>query len=83
MVFVSNRPGTIGITDIFISFRKDDKWSIPRDLGPSVNTPGIANMAPALSPDGNTLYFVNNNVPDRGIPQRTSGLRRPGRAEIR
>jgi hypothetical protein len=70
MVFVSNRPGTIGITDIFISFHKDDKWSTPRDLGPSVNIPGIATMAPALSPDGNTLYFVNNNVPDRGIPQR-------------
>ena len=70
MVFVSNRPGTIGITDIFISFHKDDKWSIPQDFGPSVNIPGIANMAPALSPDGNTLYFVNNNVPDRGIPQR-------------
>jgi hypothetical protein len=70
MVFVSNRPGTIGVTDIFISFHKEDKWSTPHDLGPSVNIPGIANMAPALSPDGNTLYFVNNNVPDRGIPQR-------------
>ena len=70
MVFVSNRPGTIGITDIFIAFLKDGKWSIPRDLGPSVNIPGIANMAPALSPDGNTLYFVNNKVPDHGFPQK-------------
>jgi Tol biopolymer transport system component len=70
MVFVSNRPGTIGITDIFIAFLKNDKWSIPQDLGPSVNIPGIANMSPALSPDGNTLYFVNNKVPDHGFPRK-------------
>jgi WD40-like Beta Propeller Repeat len=70
MVFVSNRPGTIGITDIFISFHKGDKWSIPQDLGPSINISGVANMAPALSTDGNTLFFVNNNVPDKGPPQQ-------------
>jgi hypothetical protein len=70
MVFVSNRPGAIGITDIFISFHKDDKWSIPQNLGPTVNVRGIANMAPAISPDGNTLYFVNNSVPGQGTPKR-------------
>lgn len=70
MVFISNRPGTIGITDIFIAFLKDNKWSIPQDLGPSINSPGIANMAPALSPDDHTLYFVNNRVPNQGLPQK-------------
>lgn len=70
MVFVSNRPGSIGTTDLFISFHKDDRWSIPLNLGPSINIAGVANMAPALSPDGNMLYFVNSNVPDQGNPQR-------------
>jgi Tol biopolymer transport system component len=70
MVFVSNRPGTVGITDIFISFHKADAWSIPQDLGGPVNIPGVASMAPALSPDGDTLYFVNSHVPDGGIPQQ-------------
>lgn len=70
MVFVSNRPGTIGATDIFISFRKDGKWSIPQNLGPSINITGVANMAPALSTDGNTLYFVNGNVPRQSTPGR-------------
>ena len=70
MVFVSNRPGTVGITDIFISFRKDGKWSIPQNLGPSVNIPGVATMAPALSTDGHTLYFVNGNVPRQRMPGR-------------
>jgi WD40 repeat protein len=70
MVFVSNRPGSIGPTDLFISFHKDDQWSIPQDLGPSINKAGVANMAPALSIDGTILYFVNNSVPDQGKPHR-------------
>jgi hypothetical protein len=70
MIFVSNRPGSIGITDLFISFHKEDQWSIPQDLGPSINKSGVANMAPALSPDGTLLYFANSYVPGQGNAQK-------------
>jgi hypothetical protein len=72
MIFVSNRPGSVGITDLFISFHKDDQWSIPQDLGPAINKAGLANMAPALSTDGTMLYFVNNSVPGQGNAQKLS-----------
>jgi Tol biopolymer transport system component len=63
MLFVSNRPGGLGVSDLYISFHKDKEWSKPQNLGPAINTPGIANMAPALSIDGSILYFTNNSGP--------------------
>jgi len=41
LYFSSNRPGGLGSNDIYVTTRLDDsweKWSEPRNLGPSVNT---------------------------------------------
>jgi hypothetical protein len=54
----SNRPGGLGLTDIWTSDRRHPagSWSPPSNPGPAVNSPA-AETRPSLSSDGNTLYF--------------------------
>ncbi|MCF6243287.1 MAG: OmpA family protein [Bacteroidales bacterium] len=55
--FVSNRPGGKGAFDIWYSFlQKNGKWSIPVNLGDSINTKEDE-LAPFIHYDGKTLYF--------------------------
>jgi Tol biopolymer transport system component len=58
MFFFSNRPGTIGMADIYAASRAatSDPWSAPVNLGPNVNSVD-AETRPSLSADGVTLYF--------------------------
>lgn len=58
MVFVSDRPGTLGALDIYRSTRATDTdaWSAPVNLGPSVNT-AAGESRPSLSGDGLRLHF--------------------------
>ena len=61
----SNRPGTMGQTDLMVSTRATtgDAWSTPVFLGTPVNTPGF-DQAPALSFDRHTLFYVSTgNLP--------------------
>jgi WD40 repeat protein len=57
----SNRPGGIGSGDIWVSTRATtlDPWSPPVNVGPPVNSIYF-DGAPALSSDGETLYFYSN-----------------------
>lgn len=62
----SNRPGTSGPLDIWVSQRActdgDDPacaWQTPVNLGAPVNGPG-ADFAPNLSGDGHLLFFASN-----------------------
>lgn len=58
--FSSNRPGGYGGKDIYrIKKLPNGKWSIPFNLGPSVNTE-YNDDDPFLHPDGVTLYFSSN-----------------------
>ncbi len=55
--FSSDRPGGIGGTDLYIITKKSDgKWSLPTNLGPSVNTK-YNEDAPYFHPDGKMLFF--------------------------
>ncbi|MCB2378883.1 hypothetical protein LGH70_14875 [Hymenobacter sp. BT635] len=56
LLFISDRAGGFGGTDIYMSYRQGNGWSSPRNLGPQVNTAG-SDFCPALSADGRTLYF--------------------------
>jgi hypothetical protein len=58
LFFFSNRPGTLGMADIYAATRnkKRDAWSEPLNLGGSVNT-AAAETRPSVSADGTTLYF--------------------------
>ncbi len=58
MILSSNRPPSLGGTDLFVSTRAStsDPWSAPVSLGPVVNS--VADDAqPELSFDGTALYF--------------------------
>jgi hypothetical protein len=58
LVLSSNRTGTLGAQDIWVSTRKrlGDPWSAPVNLGPAVNT-AAAETRPSLSARGGTLLF--------------------------
>jgi hypothetical protein len=57
MFFDSNRPGTAGLADIWVSTRAttSDPWSPPVNVG-SLNSAAL-DARPSLSFDGRSLYF--------------------------
>jgi hypothetical protein len=47
-------------TDLYISYRlKNNKWTEPKNLGPSINTEGCFDLCPKISPDGKYLFFIS------------------------
>ncbi len=67
LFFPSNRPGGYGSWDLYVTMRKtkEDPWSPPVNLGPTVNT-ASAEMAPSISHDGRDLYFSDFGGPRPG-----------------
>lgn len=65
VVFSSNRAGTLGAQDIWISTREsiDDPWSAPVNLGADVNT-GAAETRPSLSWGAGRLLFGRTPGPE-------------------
>ncbi|MFW5700300.1 MAG: hypothetical protein ACOCWM_01310, partial [Cyclobacteriaceae bacterium] len=58
LIFTSNMPGGYGGTDLYYSFKENDRWSIPRNFGKMINTAGDE-MFPYLYQDS-ILYFSSN-----------------------
>lgn len=55
--FSSNREGGYGGFDLYrVKLLPNGKWSLPKNLGPIINTP-YDDDAPFIHPDGQTLYF--------------------------
>jgi flagellar motor protein MotB len=66
LYFVSTRPGGKGGYDIWKSDLKGDgSWTIPTNLGPSINT-AYDEQSPFIHADGQTLYFSSNGWPGLG-----------------
>ena len=59
LYFASARSGGYGGTDIWYCTLEDGRWSKPRNMGPSVNTPGNE-TAPYIHFDDQTLYFASD-----------------------
>ncbi|NER17475.1 OmpA family protein [Spongiivirga citrea] len=58
LYFVSDMPGTIGGTDIFVvDIQGDDVYGTPKNLGPTINTAG-REMFPFIT--NNKLYFASD-----------------------
>lgn len=62
LYFTSNRPGGVGQEDLYVSTLQDNgTWSMARNLGEPVNTPG-KDMAPFIHASGTTLYYVTDGL---------------------
>ena len=60
VVFYSNRPGGVGLVDLWTATRRsaNDSWSQPANLGVPLNS-SFADLLPTLSRDGRALFFVS------------------------
>jgi len=60
IIFSSFRPGGYGMSDLYISFRKDNgTWAKPKNLGRTINSTA-KDEYPYISPDGKYLFFNSN-----------------------
>jgi hypothetical protein len=64
MVFASDREGSFGGMDLFISRLSNGKWSSPENLGKLINTPGNE-FFPFLDSENN-LFFSSDMLPGYG-----------------
>ena len=66
LYFSSKRQGGKGSSDIWSTeLQQDGSWSEPVNLGDSINT-SMAEMAPFIHPDDQTLYFSSRGHPGMG-----------------
>ncbi|GAL83227.1 outer membrane protein [Sporocytophaga myxococcoides] len=66
LLMALQRDETYGSRDIYVSFLENDNtWSVPKNIGPVVNTPGTE-LSPFLAADGVTLYFSSTGHPGYG-----------------
>ena len=64
--FSSNREGGLGGFDIYrVVLLPNGKWSLPKNLGNTINTP-YDDDAPFIHPDGKTLYFSSKGHKNMG-----------------
>ena len=62
MIFSSFRPGSYGLGDLYISFRRDDgTWTKPNNLGPKINSEA-KDRFPYVTPDGKYLFFNSSRI---------------------
>ena len=63
LMFYSNRPGGVGLTDLWVSTRRDshEPWSLPENAGAVLNS-AFNEVTPSISADGRTLLFASNRL---------------------
>lgn len=52
--------------NIYVCFKKKNKWTEPLHLGTIINPPNSSTYTPFLAADGKTLYFSTNGHPGYG-----------------
>ena len=78
MFFESNRTGTLGLADLYVSTRASTSapWQAPVNLGATVNSASVESR-PSLSFDGRELYFHSNRPGGSGANDIYISRRRP------
>jgi OmpA-OmpF porin, OOP family len=67
LVFVScNRKDGLGACDLYISYKKGNDWTVPLNMGPTVNSASW-DSEPTLSADGRTIYFTSERGGGMGL----------------
>ena len=60
LIYCSNRPGTFGRGDLFISFKTaDGSWTRSKNMGKEINE-ALTEYCPFVTPDGKYLLFTAN-----------------------
>jgi outer membrane protein OmpA-like peptidoglycan-associated protein len=59
------RDDGFGLSDLYVSFEQDGKFTRPMNMGKTLNTTGNENT-PFLAPDDRTLYFSSDGHPGYG-----------------
>ncbi|MEI6765453.1 MAG: OmpA family protein [Bacteroidota bacterium] len=66
MVFTGcNRDDGYGSCDLYISYRENNSWTVPVNMGPVVNS-GQWDSQPSISPDGRVIYFSSARDGSKG-----------------
>jgi outer membrane protein OmpA-like peptidoglycan-associated protein len=58
-IFAADGYNTKGVEDIYVSLKKEDRWTEPINLGSVINSPS-QELSPSISADGKTIYFASN-----------------------
>ncbi len=61
MLFASARTGGYGGMDLYITVRRDARWTSPTNLGPEINT-AYDERSPFLTENGRTLFYSSNRA---------------------
>jgi hypothetical protein len=64
LIFASDKAGSLGGMDLFLSVKEENKWSAPINLGNLINTTGNE-FFPFLDSDNN-LFFSSDGLPGYG-----------------
>lgn len=59
LIFKSDRPNGFGKMDMYVSHKRNGKWSEPKNLGPKINTE-LNDDSGDITPDGKYLIFARN-----------------------
>jgi peptidoglycan-associated lipoprotein len=65
LYFISDMPGGLGGTDIYMSKKEGEGWGTPINLGPGINT-SIDEMFPYYCAGDSTLYFSSQGHTNMG-----------------
>ncbi|MEO6758324.1 MAG: OmpA family protein, partial [Saprospiraceae bacterium] len=65
VIFASRQPGGYGGLDLYFTTRRDSVWTLPRNLGPTVNS-AYDETTPFLARDARTLFFSSNRLESMG-----------------
>jgi hypothetical protein len=62
LIFTSFRSGSVGMSDLYISFRRGDgTWTAPKNMGPKINTDAKEGY-PYVTVDGRYFFFYSTRV---------------------
>ena len=84
LFFSSDRPGGMGSSDIWVTHFENNSWTIPKNLGPELNSAG-ADREPEVTSDGKKLLFAGSRPGSEGLSDIWQGLKieEPVQTEIR
>jgi len=63
LYFASQREGSLGRSDIYVSHRRDGGYTSPVNLGETINSQFL-DTAPFVAPDGSYLIYSRGTVPE-------------------